>query len=127
MKLVKALVTEVLLASIAVFSVASSVQAQAMVTIDMIVCGMLDGNGVFVVTADTHHVTTNNTPVAGEAKFTCQATVTPSLSGRAVIWDFENTGLSCFVPPSYVTTSWHEVVSAKGEATLQCHINPGNP
>lgn len=108
------------------FSVASSVQAQATVSIDLFVCLMLDGNRVPVVTKDTHAVVTNNIPIAGEGKLTCQATVMPSITGRAVIWDFENTGLPCLTP-SGPTTSWHEVVSAKGEATLQCQTNPGNP
>ena len=91
---------------------------------DVYACGMRDGNGAFVVTQDTQVVVTNNQQ--GNGKVTCQANVMPSISGRAQQWDFDNTGLLCGTP-SGTTRSWHEVVSAKGEATLQCHTNPGNP
>lgn len=114
------------LASILVLSSVSSVLAQAGVFIDVFSCGMLDGNGAPVITLNTHVVITNNPQ--GNGKLTCQATVTPSVSGRAQLWDFGNTGLPCLVTPSVTTTtSWLEVVSAQGEATLQCHTNPGNP
>jgi hypothetical protein len=113
-----------ILASVLVLSSVSSALAQADVFIDVFSCGMRDGNGAFVVTDDTHVVITNNRQ--GNGKFTCQANVTPSISDRAQQWDFDNTGLLC-ATPSGTTRSWHEVVSAKGEATLQCHTNPGNP
>ncbi len=111
-------------AAVLVLSSVSSVLAQADVFVDVFACGMRDGNGVLVVTQDTHVVITNNQQ--GNAKVTCQADVTPSISGRAQQWDFDNTGVLCMTP-SGTTSSWHEVVSAKGEATLQCHTNPGNP
>ena len=111
-------------AAVLVLSSVSSALAQADVFIDVSACGMRDGNGTFVVTHDTHVVVTNNRQ--GNGKVTCQADVTPSISGRAQQWDFDNTGVLC-VTPSGTTSSWHEVVSAQGEATLQCHTNPGNP
>jgi len=111
-------------AAILVLSSVSSVLAQADVFIDVYACGMRDGNGAFVVTRDTQVVVTNNRQ--GNAKVTCQTDVTPSISGRAQQWDFDNTGVLCMTP-SGATSSWHEVVSAQGEATLQCHTNPGNP
>ena len=101
-------------AAILVLSSVSSVLAQADVFIDVFTCGMRDGNGAIVVTSDTQVVITNNQQ--GNGKVTCQADVTPSISGRAQQWDFDNTGLLCGTP-SGTTRSWHEVVSAKGEAS----------
>jgi len=114
----KALTIVLLLVLVAILSGASNAQAAADVFIDLLVCGMLDGNGAFVVTTDNQAVSTNN--ARGNGKLSCFADVTPSVSGHAVHWDFDNTGLLCQTP-SGVTTRWQEVVSASGEAILQCH------
>jgi|SRR3989442_1012818 len=107
-----------LLALGAVCLIASSAQAQATVFIDLLVCGMYDGNGVFVITTDNQAVATNN--ARGNGKLSCFADVTPSVTGHAVHYDFESTGQQCGTPTGF-TTKWQEVVSASGEAILQCH------
>jgi len=114
----KALTIALLLALAAVLSMAPNVHAAAAVFIDLFVCGMLDGNGAPVVTTDNQAVVTNN--ARGNGKLSCFADVTPSASGHAVHWDYENTGIPCQTPAG-ATTRWQEVVSASGDAILQCH------
>jgi hypothetical protein len=80
-------------------------------------CGLLDGNGGFAFTTDTHTVFTPRST----GKLTCQARV-PNPSGRAVHFDFDSTGLECALFFA-ITTTWHETVSASGRATLTCVFN----
>ncbi len=113
----KALTIVLLLALVAVLSMAPNVHAAAAVFIDMFACGMLDGNGAPVVTTESQAVATNN--ARGNAKVSCFADVTPSATGHAVHYDSDSTGI-LYQTPSGVTTRWQEVVSASGEAILQC-------
>ena len=113
----KALATALWLALVTVLSMAPNVHAAAAVFIDMFACGMLDGNGAPVVTTESQAVATNN--ARGNAKVSCFADVTPSATGHAVHYDSDSTGFLCLTP-SGLTTRWQEVVSASGEAILQC-------
>lgn len=108
----------------AVFSGVPSTHAAANVFIDEIACGLLDGARNVVNTSDTHTVITNNPN--GNTVFRCSANVGPTPTGQAVIWNSANTGEPCDTPGGS-TNSWQEFVSASGEATLICHVNPGNP
>jgi hypothetical protein len=88
-------------------------------------CVLFDGNGLLDLTSPvtTHIVTTPS----GNINFWCKGDVTPPPNGAAH-FDFSSTGFSCFLgcpvtPGSQKTTDWKEVVSASGEATLQCHIH----
>jgi hypothetical protein len=77
-------------------------------------CSLTDGNGNFVFTTATLSVITSS----GNALTKCQADVTPSSGGTAVI----TSGFPCFVNGGY-TTKTHETVSASGQATLICQDN----
>ena len=119
----KTMISVLLLAAAVVLSSASNAQAQAEVFIDFYGCNLLDGNGGFVFTSDTHVVITNNPN--GNVKLTCRATVTPSVSGTAVQYNFDSTANLCGAIVCN-TNRWHETVSASGQATLQC-MCPSNP
>lgn len=94
-------------------------RTDAAVRINNFGCVLLDGNGGFVVTTDSSVVITDS----GNGNLKCQANVTPSVSGRAVHYDFASTGLLCGTING-VTSQWHETVSASGKATLQCKNHP---
>lgn len=78
-------------------------------------CGMLDGDGGFVFTNATQAVITSS----GQGKISCKVQGVANSTGRAVIWNFENTGLLCGTL-SDITAKWQNVVSASGNATLTC-------
>lgn len=97
-------------------------KADAAVVVKDIGCGLLDGDGNFVFTSESHAVSTDS----GNSKITCKADVAPSTTAQgAVKWNFANTGLLCST--SFGSTQdWQEVVTPSGKASLVCHINP-NP
>lgn len=82
-------------------------------------CGLLDGNGSGVGTTNSFAVITDSE--TGAVMLRCQADVTPSSTGKAVQFSYDNTGASCGVLVG-ITTKWKEVVSASGKATLHCHL-----
>lgn len=90
----------------------------AVVINDSSSCGMLDGDGGFVYTDNTHAVTTSS----GNGSMNCQANVAAPSGGKAKHWDFSNTSLPC-VTPAGSTTDWKETVSADGQASLSCHFS----
>ena len=85
-------------------------------------CGMLDGDGDFVITTDSHRVNTNSKN--GNAIFKCHAENVPNNTGKSVQYNMENTGFFCFIPGAGLTADWKEVVSdngdGTGDATLTC-------
>jgi hypothetical protein len=83
-------------------------------------CNLIDGNGAFAFTTDTHGVVTNSNN--DNAMMRCQAQVTPSPDGRAVRWSQDtHPGLQCNVL-GRLTDDWRNVVSASGNATLICQF-----
>jgi hypothetical protein len=83
-------------------------------------CNLLDGNGVFVFTDNTHAVITSSNN--GNTNMRCQADTTPSASGRAVHFGQDtHPGLACGTPGG-TTLNWKITVSASGKATMQCHV-----
>ena len=105
---------------------ASAVLAEPAVVISNFDCTILDGNGSLVFVSDkTHSVATDSTTQT--ATLTCKNTdpVTPPPGGKAVHWNYENTGLPCNVPNVGTTTVWKETVSASGQAILVCHFKIG--
>ena len=86
--------------------------------IDDLTCGMLDGNGGFVVTTNSAQVITPS----GNDNFKCQADNVPNASGKAVKWNYANTGLICGTALGG-TTDFQEIVSGSGQATLQCKVH----
>ena len=80
-------------------------------------CGVLDGNGNgFSATASQAVITGN---ARNNGKLTCKVKGVPNPTGRAVIFNFANTGFLCGTL-SDVTADWQNVVSASGNVTLQC-------
>lgn len=83
-------------------------------------CGMIDGNGNYFVTTLSAVVITPS----GNANLKCQKKVAvPNSTGRAVVWNYDNTGMMCATNAG-LTKDWQETVSASGMATLTCHSKP---
>lgn len=80
-------------------------------------CGLLDGDGGFVIGGDSITVTNNG----GVASVVCKAKKVPNSSGQSVEWNFHNTGFWCETANGE-TRDWKEHVSASGNATLTCHV-----
>jgi hypothetical protein len=81
-------------------------------------CGLIDGDGGFVLTYGTIEIQNSS----GNATLKCHATGVANDTGQAVHWDFDNTGLECGTSDG-LTTDWHETVSASGNATLTCVVH----
>ncbi len=84
----------------------------AAVVINDIACGMIDGDGGFVVTDISHAVVTSN----GNGMLTCQADGVPNSTGKAVVYK----DLPCNTPAG--PAIGRETVSASGQATLTCWV-----
>lgn len=87
---------------------------------------LLDGNGDWFSPAQFHVVLTPSKK--GNVKLVLHATGVPNGTGRAVHWDYGNTGELCFliIPELELhlkTDRWRETVSADGSAVLVAHFN----
>ena len=106
-----------ILAVLGAFGIAYSQSAQVYIGIES--CGLFDGEGNVVRIGTGHSVQTSSKNQ--NATHSCKADVTPPPDGRAVIFDFENTGLVCGLDNTgKLSTDWQNVVSAKGKSNLQC-------
>lgn len=118
----KKLALALLLLSVALVPAPASSETSRAVIIKDTACGLFDGDGGFVYTEDTMILGAHS--ANGNSKLTCKAKDVPNSTGRAVVFNFENTGALCgiFSPHGFLTTDdWQETVSASGVATLQCH------
>jgi hypothetical protein len=103
------------LALAAFLFVPMTVWANGAVVIQDFACGLIDGDGNFIVTYGTIEVQNPS----GHATLKCHATGVANDTGSAVHWDITNTGVDCGT--SYGSTAdWHETVSTSGNATLTC-------
>ena len=97
---------------------------QAAVVINGGGCTVRDSSGADVLATDVHKTITNNKN--GNVTLRCQAKDVPNDTGKAVLWDFNNTGgrkCGIDVNGSFVMTDdWQETLSADGRATIVCHI-----
>ncbi len=99
----------------------ASVQAEpATVGMGTTGCALLDGDGNIISSDEFQSVETNNGK--GTGKLTCKAFDVPNNTGKAVHWDFNNTGLLC-----NGSENWKIVVSQNedgttGDATMQCRF-----
>lgn len=93
----------------------------AALVIDGRLCGLLDGNGKIVLTNSSHSVVTQS--ANGNRVLKCSVKGVAS-TGRAVHFDFNNTGLKCDVGILEIklTANWHNKVSKSGNATLTCLV-----
>ena len=73
-----------------------------------------------LVSGERHKVTSNNEN--GNISITCSQEFEPTTTGRSVIYNFENTGLLCYVS-GFGTDDWHQVISRNGNAKLTCHYH----
>lgn len=83
-------------------------------------CSLLDGDGGYAYTEETHQVVTPNE--RGVTVLSCSAKVLPSSTGRAVHHDGSDGG-TCWIVrdgTSVRAEAWQETVSASGEAKLTC-------
>jgi hypothetical protein len=114
---VAVLTTLPLIAVIASMGIAYSQSAEVYIGIEA--CGLFDGTGNVVRTGNGHSVQTSSN--RQNAIHTCRADVTPPPDGRAVIFNFENTGRICGLDNTgKSSTDWQNVVSAKGKSKLVC-------
>jgi hypothetical protein len=82
-------------------------------------CTLFDGTGALVAGEKFHAVTNRN-----GSKATCRAKGLANPTGKAVKFNFANTGAQCATPGG-LTSRWHETVSASGRAKIVCHFrNP---
>jgi hypothetical protein len=58
---------------------------------------------------------------SGNARTGCQGEI-PNSTGKAITFNFQNTGIECESTTGTFTKKWHETISASGKVTLQCHF-----
>jgi hypothetical protein len=94
-------------------------------------CNLVDGNGLPAFADASHLVVTQN----GNGVWVCKADVAAASDGNAAHFDQDSKlpgkrTRICVVrsklPLSFTADWWKETVSASGNATLTCHINPAN-
>ena len=83
------------------------------VVINGFTCGVIDGDGGFFVTDQTHTVITSS----GNSVLKCHASGVPNSTGSAV----NRSGFLCGTALG-LTTDSHETVSASGEVDLTCKV-----
>ena len=90
----------------------------AAVRIEDAACLFLDGNGDVAVANTSHTVITN----PGTLVLICHEPNVPNDTGRAVRWNFENTGGTCGTLAG-TTEDWTLVITPSGRATLTCIVH----
>lgn len=99
----------------------SSVVAEPAMILTDFGCTFLDGDGGYVSTNDTKSVIT----MGGKGSniiLKCHASGAANSTGKAVKWNFDNTGRPC-VTHFGTTEDWRIVVSADGQATMTCKVH----
>ena len=86
-------------------------------------CSGLDGNGASIFTVNSKVVITNSHN--GVVNFKCHFSDVDNDTGKAVHWDFDNTGTSCSTTAG-ITTDWKMVVDTEGFAQLTCKVHPNS-
>jgi hypothetical protein len=79
-------------------------------------CSLLDATGASVP-GDRSHVVVNKKGT----HFVCRAKGLANDTGKAIRYNFANTGLTCQTSLG-PTERWQEVISAGGRARLVCHL-----
>ena len=107
--------------------VSTAYAAPALIQIGVGGCTMSDGNGNTIISSDPKlKVKVSTQSAKNTLTLTCEISNVPNDTGRAVIYNFANTGggvcmitdpLRNVVRPADV---WHETVSASGQAILTC-------
>jgi hypothetical protein len=79
-------------------------------------CILLDGDGNWVEADSLHWVIRKSSE-----ELVCRVAGVPNSTGKAVIWNVNNTGILCYT--GQYTDQWTETVSASGNATVHCHFD----
>ncbi|KAH7460469.1 hypothetical protein FOMA001_g19498 [Fusarium oxysporum f. sp. matthiolae] len=95
-------------------------QSNSAIHISNFDCGLVDGNGVFVVADISRVVITQS----GNRNLVCESDVTPPPDGKATIYNFKNTGALCGTVGGFQTDKWQQTLSASGKTTLICQTKP---
>lgn len=80
-------------------------------------CGVIDGDGGFVMGTDSHSVTTSS----GKTIFTCRVKGVPNSRNESVVFNHQNTGMMCGTNLGF-TDEWRNHISASGNAILSCTV-----
>lgn len=94
----------------------TSAAAGTVVAKDM-TCMVLDADGGIAVGNQSLLMSTPG----GNSMIRCTVKDVPNSTGRAVHYNYENTGMACMTAAG-ATTDWHETISASGNATLTCRM-----
>ncbi len=111
------------LVTLATFGLSAQAFATQAVVITDESCGMLNGDGGFIVTTDTKRVATGSPN--GNTMFQCK-TQLPDHDGGAYNFNFETNNIPCGIMTQtgfVATNDWHQVISSSGQATLTCKYN----
>jgi hypothetical protein len=81
-------------------------------------CIVLDGNFVPILTSGDILITPSD-----NKKGTCKAKGIANPTGKAIKYNFENTGIPCTLPSGETTEDWQEIISADGNMSLQCKFH----
>lgn len=102
--------------------VASVVYAESAFIISNVTCGMADGDGDFFSSTDVKQVQTSSKN--GNINLKCYAIGVANSTGKAVKYNFNNTGEVCTALSLALTTErWQEVVDTEGNAVLTCNFH----
>ncbi len=114
MKKLSILFTAIIAISITLISWNQSKAMAGAVHIDDLGCLVFDGDGNLAFTPEGRAVITSN-----NVHVKCQIKGLPNSTGKAQKFNFDNTGFTCIGEPE---PTWHETVSASGNATLTCNV-----
>jgi hypothetical protein len=114
MKKVSIVFTAVIALSIMLISWNKAKTVEAAVHIDGFGCALFDGDGNLALATGTSAVITSQ-----GIHIKCQVKGLPNSTGKAQHFDFDNTGFTCIGEDE---PTWHETVSASGNATLTCNV-----
>lgn len=119
MKKLRILLTSVLAMALLFASWTKAQKIEAAIRISDAGCEILDGAGnSFIADRDQVVITSS-----GNENLICKAKGIPNSTGKAVHYNFENTGFLCLTDVN-TTDQWHETLSPSGVANVQCKLHP---
>ena len=116
MKKLSIIFTALFAVSLLLVSWNKATKVEASVAIGPLGCTVLDGDGNGYGGTGWGVATSS-----GNVNFRCTGSGAPNSTGKAVHWDYDNTGLLCSTTVGW-TDNWKEVVDSDGDVNLQCRI-----
>lgn len=101
--------------------VASAVYAEPAIILTEFGCGLLDGDGDGVFTTDTKVVSSVSND-GSNINLKCYASGVANSTGKAVKWNYDNTGSLCGTQYGS-TNDWRIVVDTEGNAVMTCKLH----